>query len=466
MGYIPKLKRKCLTRAQRDLGVATRCTPLIWQGGRAEAPPDKPEKECLRAQVRERTFKEARSDSESSQHGGENLSVGGKGRLYIPAINGEFAREDQILSRAQEFFLVVVQSATPEPLYALRDNILAKYREAFQLEKDRGRSDEEVRRLSIRAFVDVVLGREIDGLESVREFQEVRKAAELLYDASAELINWSRKFNLIGKRANIDRTEDLDAAKSARRDAVWPLVVGLETIFHWHFAPAGWLFGLRNPPQWRPPVALFKDSLKPPEILPPIKLRSLVQHPSPSPEHGELSEVDTVDWHIGLELERQFRARLQRDFELWLDRHVAERNESARSSGLIKIPGKREQIHFSWAARYQVRGTSAATIARECKDGGTHVTESAVENGVRRVLDLIRLERRSGESPSAAAAPDRRRPLSGRSVLDAHASVGLRGLGAWPGVAGSKSSSRTVSTARVSPFSLTNSTSYPGGTES
>jgi hypothetical protein len=271
--------------------------------------------------------------------------------IYVPRITGEFATEDQILARAQEYFLIVVQKVTPGPLYALRERVLPRYREAFYFEKGRGQSDHEIQALSVRGMIDVVLSDEIADLKSLPAFQAEWATSQRMYDASAELVAWCKRFNLTGRREDLTEPADPSVLRSRRRDAIWPLVAALETILHWHFAPAGRLWERQNPPSWRPPERLFREAPFPLETLPPIRLKSVaVWQPTTAKDSAEVnalhedarqrlleaysgdgvdcsaaatqivedlrlkmkrypetSVIDTPDWAIQLETEAQFR---------------------------------------------------------------------------------------------------------------------------------------------------------------
>ena len=116
----------------------------------------------------------------------------GKAHPYIPSITGDYASKDLILARAREFFLTVIQTVKPKPLFALRDDVLPKYEAAFDFEKSQGCSELELRKLSCQALADMVLRDELEGLESLSEFQVACADFRRLYDASAALIAWSK----------------------------------------------------------------------------------------------------------------------------------------------------------------------------------------------------------------------------------------------------------------------------------
>jgi hypothetical protein len=308
-------------------------------------------------------------------------------RTFIPWLPGDHLLPDEIRRRSQEFFLISIWNVTPTPLYSLRDDIFDKYRMGFAFEQKRGRENDEIRRIACDAIVDLLWRARIEGVESHPQFQAAVKKHRLLYEAAAALIDWSTRFNLRGKRPEpSDIASDAPATSTTKYN--WPLVAAVETIFWWYFQPAGWLFTARNPPSWRPP----SFDLRPPkpEILPPIPLRSIVFDPPTK----ATKEIDTPGWYIELEPECSFRDRIMKDFKRWLDTYVSSRRQSAQSAGLVPGPGKRDLQHFIWAAKYQVGGLSYTEIAKEHKKRGTHVTDDAVENAVKKLLDLIHLERR------------------------------------------------------------------------
>jgi hypothetical protein len=372
--------------------------------------------------------------------------VSKKRRVYIPEITGAYATEEQILSRAREYFLIMVQTHTPKPLVALRNEVFPKYRSAFKAQELQGKSKAEITALAARAFIDAVLGDETESLTVSTEFKHAQEATHGLYEASKALIDWSRTFNLRGKQIKIDQDADPPVVDAARKDQLWPLHAALGTIFHWHFAPAGWLSEKRTPPQWRPPLHLFKDSPVAFETLPPIQLRSIAPwQPENAEERAAVTalredaerrvievyrsgaadpaakvteianhlrrqmasypketEIDTPDWVVTRETEHEFRRRVHQSLDRWLGPHIEKRRECARSLGLIEVPGPREDMHFEWAAKYQVEWMSASRIVEECRKKGIHISDSGVEDAVQRVLNTIRLERRPGKRGAKA----------------------------------------------------------------
>jgi len=321
----------------------------------------------------------------------KNTQRGAKGRSPIPFIFADYARADEIQVRAQEFFLCVVHDATPAPLYSLRDKVLPKYREAFEFEAGRGRTEVDTKKYACEALVDVTLGDEMEGLNALPEFQAIRASAPLLYEATDELVSWSKQFNLRGRHPAAGESADSDSVKSARQAAMWPVIAALETVVEWHFGPASWLRSATNPPWWRPPLSLFKGFPKEIETLPAIKLRAPVCVFPRSNAPGADVGVDQAAWYVGLEPEKQFRTRAQACFELWLDQYIGAKKVLAREAGLVEVPGKRALDHFYWAANYQIEGKYMSTIAKQ-----HNVSEEAAEDAVDNVLDLINLAKRPG----------------------------------------------------------------------
>ena len=126
-----------------------------------------------------------------------------KGRQYIPAITGEFLPENEIRSRVREHFWVAVMIVAPEPLYSLRDQVLPKFQAAFELEVRRGKSRDDIKELSVFALLDVAFPEESADIRSLSTYQAIRDASSLIYGAIQELVTWSERFNLIGKRVRL-----------------------------------------------------------------------------------------------------------------------------------------------------------------------------------------------------------------------------------------------------------------------
>jgi len=307
-------------------------------------------------------------------------------RIHIPLLEGEYNPPWKIRSLAQILFLDVVTTVTPGPLYALREEILPKYREAFQLEKRRGRSDVEVSSLSSAAVVDRLYQRALKSLKLPPEVQSAMKAHRLLYDAGEALIAWSEAFNLRGKRCGADLTDHADRPGATLQHRGWPIVAALQTILFWHFHPVGWIWERRDPPRWCPPVFTLHEPPLDPEALPPVELFVTVQ----APDGKESRKIGVPGWCVGLETEKQFRQRVGEAFGRWMDNYIAGRRESARAAGLEETPSKQKlPLHFSWAAKYQIDKISPSKLAREYR-----VATDTVKAGIQGALELLNLERR------------------------------------------------------------------------
>jgi hypothetical protein len=320
-----------------------------------------------------------------------SIQRGDKVRKPIPFIFGAFAHKDEILARAQEFFLWVVHSTTPAPLYALRDGILPGYVAAFQFERHNGRSDTNVKERAWWALADALIAEEHNEIRQQPEFQAEWSVSRQLYEATEDLLRWSTQFNLRGIRFDNREPENPESMKSALQRAMWPVIAALETILDWHFGLAPWLRLAPNPPLWRAPIRLLKGFPNQPEVLPPITLRGPVcKFPPSAPSDSE--GVEQAGWYIGLESEQQFRARVRSCFEVWLNRYTDGKKDAAGAAGFEEVPPDRELDHFYWTAKFQVERMTSAEIA---KAAGR--TKSAVEKGIDGVLKLINLEKRPVE---------------------------------------------------------------------
>jgi hypothetical protein len=324
------------------------------------------------------------------------------GRKNIPAITGEFLSEDDIRSRAQEFFLMIVNIAAPKPLYSLRDQVLPIYKTAFELVTTSGAPVPDVKNLALKTLVDVVVTNDIADIKQSPTYKSIRRSHQRWYEAAESLVVWSKEYNLTGKRVCVAEDADPGVMKSARLNSLWPIVAGLETLLLWHFGKGGVLQTLAGVPLWRPARPTVRVE---PEVLPPIRLKTMVNDPRSDipasilrkfdpngPPIREPNEEDTPGWYVGLESAAEFRRRAHCDFKRWLDDYVAYQSARAKSIGLVKGPGKRELTHFIWTAKYQIEQAPATRIAAEWKSH--NITKHAVEKAVYGVLELVQLEPR------------------------------------------------------------------------
>jgi hypothetical protein len=337
--------------------------------------------------------------------------VKSKGRHYIPGLNGAFFSESEIRARARENFLWAITIMTPAPLYSLRDDVLPAFQAAFELEAGRGKSSNEIKELSAIALLDVTFPHENADLRALPEYQAFRDSSLLIYRAIEELMAWTRRFNLEGRRAKLSPNASPEAVGLARMDSVWPLVVALETILGWHFLAGRAIETLGGIPifrSWNPPV-------KPMDNLEPIQLRTVVHDTRASipremldrlvpdgPPIEPPKEVNTPAWQVEWEPEGSFRARALKDFQTWLNGYVADRKRSAQSTGLVKGPGKRDLSHFVWAAKCQVERVPLPQLANKY-----NVSPETMVDGVRSILNLIRLSRRPSLRGPKSEGPGR-----------------------------------------------------------
>lgn len=314
-----------------------------------------------------------------------------KSRRRLPFTGGAFASAVEIRAGAQEFFLWVVQHHTPEPLKSLRDQVFPKYLAAFEFESGHGRNVDDIKKHACLALVNVMIAEEEESLREVRQFQAELTACRLLYEATDELVLWTKRFNLRGRRVHVDQAQDPNSVKSERNGALWPIVAALETVLDWRFGPGGILRMRRASPLWRAPMAaILKGFPKDPEILPPIKLRGpLCKFPTSA--QSDPDGVEQAAWNPGLESEKEFRSRVRFCFELWLDQYIAARKRAAQDAGLFQVPENRELDHFVWTAKFQVSSFPMSKIADSCNR-----TVEAVKEAIDGVLELINLEKRPG----------------------------------------------------------------------
>lgn len=315
-----------------------------------------------------------------------STSVNENARIRIPLLDGEFGTLARIRAHAQILFLDIITRVTPAPLHSLRDEILPKYREAFDSEKRRSRSGIEIGKLATDAMVDLLYIQELAVKEFPRELVDLMNEHPLIYDAGAALLNWSDRFSLRGTSYLRGRADDADGPESSLKQRCWPVIKALQTIMFWHFHTKGSRWSRPDPPRWCPPVLTLEEPpALTPECLPPIRLHVIGQDPG-----SKDSRVIAPGWYVEWETEQQFRRRMEESFSRWLDGHVADRRQSAYAAGLDEIPGKQKLLlHFTWAAKFQIEKVSPPKLAREWR-----VTKDTVDAGIDGALDLIGIERR------------------------------------------------------------------------
>jgi hypothetical protein len=100
-------------------------------------------------------------------------------RIDIPLLAGDYNPSWVIRERARSLFLDIVAKVTPAPLYALRDEILPRYRAAFKFENTKRRPDVEISKLASAAVADLLYSRALTSLKLPKEVQEAMKAHRL-----------------------------------------------------------------------------------------------------------------------------------------------------------------------------------------------------------------------------------------------------------------------------------------------
>lgn len=301
--------------------------------------------------------------------------------------SGDYGDDYSIRDQAQIQFLWTIQRCTPAPLYSLRDDVFPNYKAALDSERGRGRTNKELYQLIGDALTLVSAPNDSETLKCWAERSAPRELPALMRAATENLLDWSKKFNLIGKRTQVSE-EDTDpafwevACVNNWKASLWPIIAAIDTIWVWYAGPRGKIRMLAEPPEWNRPVTL-KGLVRGPQALPPIRLT------------GASRVGNEVAWYVDMEPEKRFRDRAKKSFQRWLDEYVDEQIKSAKRSGLVKAPVKYRLEHYEWAASYQVNRDSVAKIAKAYHRN--NITTDGVRDGIKRVLQQIRLQGRPGQ---------------------------------------------------------------------
>lgn len=303
--------------------------------------------------------------------------------------SGDYGDDYSIRDQAQIQFLWTIQRCTPAPLYSLRDDIFPNYKAALDSERGRGRTNRELHRLIDDALTLVSASNHSETLKRWAERSVPREVPALMRAATENLIDWSKRFNLIGKCAQ-GSEEDADpafwevACVNDWKASLWPIIAAIDTIWVWYAGPRGKVRMLAEPPEWNRPVTL-KGFVGGPKALPPIQLTR---------DNSEGSRVgNEFAWYVDLESEKKFRDRAQKSFQRWLDAYVAEQIKAGKRRGFVRAPVKYGVEHYEWAALYQVNCDPVAKIAEAHQES---VTTDGVAKAIDRVLQQIRLQKRPG----------------------------------------------------------------------
>jgi hypothetical protein len=169
-----------------------------------------------------------------TDNGGQKKS----GRIAIPLLDGAFNSPSDIRSRAQEFFLSIVMTETPAPLFSLRDDVLPKYLDAFKFERERGVNASDISRLAVHAVVNLLWINRLRNTAVPNEVQTARRDHLLIYRAGTAMILWCERFSLKARNGVAGSSDD-----SSSEDESWPVIAALQTIFSGVFIPLdtfGW----------------------------------------------------------------------------------------------------------------------------------------------------------------------------------------------------------------------------------
>jgi hypothetical protein len=300
--------------------------------------------------------------------------------------SGDYGDDYSIRDQAQIQFLWTIQRCTPAPLYSLRDDVFPNYKAALDSERAMGRTNRELHQLIDDALTLVSAPNHSETLKCWAERSAPRELRALMRAATENLLDWSKRFNLIGKRAKVSE-EDTDpafwevACVNDWKASLWPIIAAIDTIWVWYAGPRGKVRMLAEPPEWNRPVTL-KGFVGGPQALPPIQLT-------------EVSRVGKeLAWCVDMEPEKRFRDRAQKSFQRWLDAYVAEQIKAVKRSGFVRAPVKHRLEHYEWAAFYQVDRVPVVNIAKAYQEN--NVTTDGVRKAIKRVLQQIRLQKRPG----------------------------------------------------------------------
>ena len=315
--------------------------------------------------------------------------------------SGDYRDDYSIRDQAQIHFLWTIQRLTPAPLYSLRDEVFPKYQSALDIERAKGRTNKELHQLIGDALTLVSARNYNEALKCWAERSVPRELPGLMQEATENLLDWSKRFNLIGKRATVSE-EDTDpafwevACVNDWKASLWPIIAAIDTIWIWYAGPRGKVRMLAEPPEWNRPFTL-KGFVRGPQSLPPIQLIHAlpVKTNAILLDDSEASrEGNEVAWYVDMEPEKRFRDRAKKSFQRWLDVYMAEQIKSAKRSGLVRAPVKYRLEHYEWAALYQVNRDSVAKIAKAFQRN--NVTTDGVRDAIKRVLHQIQLQKRPG----------------------------------------------------------------------
>jgi hypothetical protein len=90
--------------------------------------------------------------------------------------------------------------------------------------------------------------------------------------------------------------------------------------------------------------------------------------PAPSP-YGTTFEYQTQMWHEQRETWSEFARRVTAGVEQKLRDLRSLVDQAEKDFGFEKIPSKRDEHHYVWLVRYQIKGWSKNRLAKESKNG-------------------------------------------------------------------------------------------------
>ena len=113
--------------------------------------------------------------------------------------------------------------------------------------------------------------------------------------------------------------------------------------------------------------------------------------PGDVPEGGSFQPRPIHAWSVLRESERVFRKRARRQFHDELTSYIENRRAAAKAARAVSPAIKREDDHFFWLARYQVKRETVAAIAENNARG---LTFAAIFNAINRTAAELALKLR------------------------------------------------------------------------
>ena len=139
---------------------------------------------------------------------GQNTPRSEKSNAVSRLSSGDYGDDYQIRGQAQIKFLWTIQRCTPAPLYSLRDDVFPNYKAALDSERGSGRTNRELHQLIDDALTLVSAPNHSETLKHWAERLVPRELPALMRAATENLLDWSKRFNLIGKSTKMSEESE------------------------------------------------------------------------------------------------------------------------------------------------------------------------------------------------------------------------------------------------------------------